>query len=531
MTEAPNVAFVTGGARGIGWATAEEFVRRNWRVTIGDVDLDEARRRAAGHPGAVLAVALDVADRGSVERAFAASMAHWGQLDAAVNNAGIQRHGALETLPFENWRAVLDVNLHGVFHCLQVAAGHMLTAGSGSIVNLASVAATRGAPGRAPYAASKAAIVSLTKTAAVEWAQRGVRVNAVAPGYVETDLVAAAVAEGRLDLAPVLERTPAHRLAQPAEIARAICSWPRRTRPTSPDTCCMSTGVSKPITKSRSFRPKERLDGRLGKAMLDWSGQSAPVVLGDRLPMRLRDDASRSSRADELVPIERVSVAEQVTRSLLDLIRSGGVRPGGQLPTERDLATTLGVSRTSVREALRGLQILGVVRSRQGGGVFVTSLDTAEFLQPLQLLITLTGESFGALHEARVAVEGAMGRLIGPRVDAATIERLRGMVEQQRHQIADPVAFRASDQEFHRVLGAASGNPFLDRISEALFSLGVEYRRVAWDNPGVLVRSVEDHAGIVDALETRDPDRIEAAMVRHIRDVPETTRAATDASP
>jgi 3-oxoacyl-[acyl-carrier protein] reductase len=98
----------------------------------------------------------------------------------------------------------------------------MLERGSGAIVNLSSVAGARGAAGRAAYAASKAAIVSLTRTAAVEWAARGVRVNAVAPGYVETDLVASFVAAGRLDLAPVLSRTPAGRLAAPAEIAKAI---------------------------------------------------------------------------------------------------------------------------------------------------------------------------------------------------------------------------------------------------------------------------------------------------------------------
>jgi len=217
-----KVAFITGGARGIGWATAEEFLRENWCVTIGDLDVAEATRRSRMEPGSILALPLDVIDRLSVETAMAASLSHWQRLDALVNNAGIQRHGALESLPFENWKAVLDVNLNGAFHCLQLAGQHMLEMGSGAIVNVASVAATRGAAGRAAYAASKAAIVSLTRTAAVEWASRGVRVNAVAPGYVETDLIATFVAAGRLDLSPVVARTPAGRLASPAEIAKAI---------------------------------------------------------------------------------------------------------------------------------------------------------------------------------------------------------------------------------------------------------------------------------------------------------------------
>src|SRR4051794_27030166 len=99
-----NVAFITGAAKGIGWATAEEFLARGWRVTIGDVDAAAAQRRADAHPGRVLALALDVSDRAGVEAAFAASLAHWGRLDALVNNAGIQRHGALGTLPAEDWR-------------------------------------------------------------------------------------------------------------------------------------------------------------------------------------------------------------------------------------------------------------------------------------------------------------------------------------------------------------------------------------------------------------------------------------------
>lgn len=218
MSNEAKVVLVTGGARGIGWATAETFMARGWNVTILDVSGFDAVHRHKN----ILALPVDVTDRAAMDTAFNESFARWGRLDAVVNNAGIQRHGALETLPVENWNAVIDINLHGTFHGLQAAARTMLPQGFGAIVNLASVAANRGAPGRAAYAASKAAIVSLTKTAAVEWSERGVRVNAVAPGYVETDLVAAAVAEGRIDLSPVIARTPARRLAKPEEIAKAI---------------------------------------------------------------------------------------------------------------------------------------------------------------------------------------------------------------------------------------------------------------------------------------------------------------------
>ncbi|WP_162918533.1 SDR family NAD(P)-dependent oxidoreductase [Taklimakanibacter deserti] len=222
MSQENKTVLITGAARGIGWASAETFAGRGWNVTIGDVDIAEAEKRAAPHAERMLALKLDVTDSASVEKTFAESLTHWGRLDALVNNAGIQRHSPLEDLTFENWSKVLDINLNGSFHCLKAAARIMLAQGSGAVVNLASVAATRGAAGRAPYAASKAAIVSLTQTAAVEWAARGVRVNAVAPGYVETDLVRTVIAEGRLDTKPILDRTPARRLADPQEIAKAI---------------------------------------------------------------------------------------------------------------------------------------------------------------------------------------------------------------------------------------------------------------------------------------------------------------------
>lgn len=218
MNSEAKVVLVTGGASGIGWATAETFASRGWKVTVLDISVRDVRHRHHD----VLALPVDVTDRAGVDGAFDHSLAHWGRLDAVVNNAGIQRHGALESLSVDSWNAVMDVNLNGTFHGLQAAARIMLPQGFGAVVNLASVAANRGAPGRAAYAASKAAIVSLTRTAAVEWAERGVRVNAVAPGYVETELVAAAVAEGRIDLSPVIARTPARRLAQPEEIAKAI---------------------------------------------------------------------------------------------------------------------------------------------------------------------------------------------------------------------------------------------------------------------------------------------------------------------
>jgi 3-oxoacyl-[acyl-carrier protein] reductase len=216
-----RTVLITGGASGIGWATAQLFNRRGWLPIIADLDGAAAAARSA-EIGPAVGLALDVTRRDQVESTFHDIFSAHGRLDALVNNAGIQRHGALETLPFADWQAVLDVNLNGAFHCLQAAGRHMLANGAGAIINVASVAAGRGAAGRAAYAASKAALVSLTRSAAVEWAGRGVRVNAVAPGYVNTALVRRFVEEKRLDLAPILGRTPAGRLAESEEIAETI---------------------------------------------------------------------------------------------------------------------------------------------------------------------------------------------------------------------------------------------------------------------------------------------------------------------
>jgi 3-oxoacyl-[acyl-carrier protein] reductase len=139
-----------------------------------------------------------------------------------VNNAGINHIGPGESFTDETWDAVLDTNLTGVYRCCRAFGARMLAAGRGAIVNISSLSATMGLPGRAPYAASKAGIVGLTHTLGAEWAGRGVRVNAVLPGPVLTPMVAQGIAQGVLDEAEIVERTPAGRLGQPEDVAGAV---------------------------------------------------------------------------------------------------------------------------------------------------------------------------------------------------------------------------------------------------------------------------------------------------------------------
>jgi 3-oxoacyl-[acyl-carrier protein] reductase len=211
-----RAAVITGASRGIGRATARRLAAEGW--TVASFDLTAPEQPDAG----IADERVDVTDQPALEAAARAFAAANDGLGLWVNNAGITIRAPLEQLTVEQWKAVVDVNLHGAFNGTQAAGRIMLEQGAGAIVNIASVAADRGQPGRAPYGATKAAIVGLTKTAAVEWAARGVRVNAVGPGYVDSGVYQAALAAGSLDNDEVLARIPARRLADADEIATVI---------------------------------------------------------------------------------------------------------------------------------------------------------------------------------------------------------------------------------------------------------------------------------------------------------------------
>jgi 3-oxoacyl-[acyl-carrier protein] reductase len=211
-----RVAVVTGGERGIGWAVAARLAAEGWRAVAAGLSPGNA-------PGTDVEFReLDVRDRAQVRTVIEAVAGDYGRLDLLVNNAGIQRLARTEEFAWEDWAAVIDVNLHGVFNCLQVAGRIMLEARQGSIVNIASIAAARGAPGRGPYCAAKAGVVSLTRTAAVEWAGRGVRVNAVGPGFIDSGGLLDPATAQRLDADEIMRRIPAGRLGEPEDIAALV---------------------------------------------------------------------------------------------------------------------------------------------------------------------------------------------------------------------------------------------------------------------------------------------------------------------
>jgi NAD(P)-dependent dehydrogenase (short-subunit alcohol dehydrogenase family) len=211
---------ITGAAAGIGTAIAERFTQSGATVAAWDVDRDGAQALADRLGGS--AHRCDVADRGQIEAAFAATLDQHGQIDVLVNNAGIALAGPSEDFTDEDWTRSIDVMQTGVFRCSQVVGRHMLARNAGTIVNISSINAWEAFPMRLAYCAAKAAVVVMTEVLAIEWADRGIRVNAVAPGVTRTALVQKGIDEGVIDVARYRARTPLHRFAEPSEIARAV---------------------------------------------------------------------------------------------------------------------------------------------------------------------------------------------------------------------------------------------------------------------------------------------------------------------
>ncbi len=212
-----KTAIITGGAAGIGAATAELFLRQGATVAIWDVDEENAAAFTTEHPE-VHFLRVDVRDRAQVEEALANTLAKLGRVDILINNAGITRDATLLKMAEKDWDAVIDINLKGVFNCAQAVAPHMVEQGSGVILNAASVVGLYGNFGQSNYVASKAGVIGLTKVWARELGPKGVRVNAVAPGFIATEMVNTIPEKV---IAAIRAKTPLSRLGKPEDIANA----------------------------------------------------------------------------------------------------------------------------------------------------------------------------------------------------------------------------------------------------------------------------------------------------------------------
>lgn len=214
---------VTGGSKGIGRSIVETFAREGATVTYLSRSLaedhDYLQTTAAENGGSVTWIACDVADEKSVENAIETSLKNMGRIDVVVNNAGVTRDGLVFRMSLEDWNTVIDTNLTSVFLVCRVAARHMIKQRSGSIVNVTSVVGIIGNGGQTNYSSSKAGLIGFTKSLAREVASRGVRVNAVAPGFIDTAMTDAIPEEAKEKLKTTI---PLGRTGKPEEVAKVV---------------------------------------------------------------------------------------------------------------------------------------------------------------------------------------------------------------------------------------------------------------------------------------------------------------------
>ena len=220
-----KTALVTGGAKGIGLAISQELVALGWNVVVTGRDaaaIDTAVAGLASGPGKAIGRVMDVRDRTSIDAVIADTRSEFGSVESLINCAGVIIRNESEVLSEADWETVIDTDLSGVFKCSQAAFADLEKAKGATIVNVGSIAGSVGIAGRAGYTAAKAGLEGLTRTLGLEWADRDIRVNAVAPGWTHTEMVAGGIKDGRLSEAALTSRIPQKRLAEPSEIAKVV---------------------------------------------------------------------------------------------------------------------------------------------------------------------------------------------------------------------------------------------------------------------------------------------------------------------
>jgi len=216
---AGKVAFVTGSTRGIGLAIAKALHAAGAKVAITGRDAARAQEAAASLGAGTVGIALEISDAAQVTEAIAAAEQALGPIDILVNNAGLTRDNILLRLSEADWDAVLDANLKGAFLTMRAVTKGMMKRRSGRIINITSIVGIIGNKGQANYAASKAGLIGLTKSAAKEYASRGILINCIAPGFIDTDMTSALPEDARKVL---LEQIALGRLGSPDDIANTV---------------------------------------------------------------------------------------------------------------------------------------------------------------------------------------------------------------------------------------------------------------------------------------------------------------------
>ncbi|MFN8025385.1 MAG: SDR family NAD(P)-dependent oxidoreductase [Acidimicrobiia bacterium] len=220
-----RVAVITGGGAGMGFATAQHLARRGDKVAIVDLRPDVSEQAAASireEGGTAIGVAADVSDRAAVDAAYQRVRAEFGPIEILVTSAGIDRFQPFTEISVDDWQTVIDVNLTGTFHCVQLAVPDMLEAGFGRILMISSSSAQTGTRNMAHYVASKGGVIGLTKALAIEYARKGITVNHIPPAFIDTPMSRRAEERGDLgDMDVIAKHTPMGRAGTPDDIAAA----------------------------------------------------------------------------------------------------------------------------------------------------------------------------------------------------------------------------------------------------------------------------------------------------------------------
>jgi len=229
-------------------------------------------------------------------------------------------------------------------------------------------------------------------------------------------------------------------------------------------------------------------------------------------PGRKRAD----DQAIELGPIKSTRIYEEIVRQVKQLIAEGRLKTGDRLPPERELAEKFVVSRTSVREALRALESLGLIEIRAGEGTFVRQVSVDALVGPLALMMTSQREAIGELFEARRVLEPAIAALAASRATPDEVQDMERILESQAREVAAGRTGIAEDAAFHTAIGAAAHNRAITRIVHAIMDLLTQSREESLNTPGRPTRSHQDHRRILQAIAKRNPSAARQAMADHL---------------
>jgi len=223
--------------------------------------------------------------------------------------------------------------------------------------------------------------------------------------------------------------------------------------------------------------------------------------------------------------VTRDALPDQIAARLIDLITERQLKAGDRLPPERELAATMGVSRSSLREALRALAMLGVAEMRQGDGTYLTNLQPGSLMRSVGLVLALSDSGLEELFEARKLVEPGLAKLAAERIDDAAAQELARCAASTHDALGDPEAFMWADIELHAKIAQAACNAVLERLLESIAGMGIASRRRTGRLQPVREQSAHDHREIAAAIAAHDAEAAYAAMLRHLENV---ERAVTE---